>query len=325
MIVGICIVPLLEGLETKQNVGDGVGGLALDEPACKTARGLEIAGSKVELKLNVKTAHRTTHGLGRQLLIARRCDLQRYCTGQMPAGTEMASKRICVQIDGGRVRLRKVTRKQKGKGQSKKQRRRYQTDWRDVKLLIIYEIDEKGEKVRTRCPWIDGTFGGPDEAMELLAMHLHRLGAVGAEVVVFLADELISGPSGGFPSGVAKESFGNGDLVFTGQPPAGAPAGLVTWPDGSTMKVPVLSATQAFAELTSSKECPGCATTPLEVTAIKPATLAIATSRGRATVPAWAFTLKGVSTPVFVAALPARDLAAAPASVRAWLPALPAR
>ena len=123
-------------------------------------------------------------------------------------------------------------------------------------------------------------------------------------LVVFLADELTSGPSGGFPSGAAKESFINGDLVFTGPPPSGAPAGLVTWPDGSTMKVPVLSATQAFAELTSSKECPGCATTPLEVTAIQPATLAIATSRGRATVPAWAFTLKGVSTPVIVAALP---------------------
>src|SRR4051812_3424251 len=72
------------------------------------------------LKLNIKTVHRATHGLGRQLLIPRRCDLRRYRTGQMPAGTEMAGKRICVQIDGGRIRLRKVTRKQKGKGNEKK-------------------------------------------------------------------------------------------------------------------------------------------------------------------------------------------------------------
>ena len=42
-------------------------------------------------------------------------------------------------------------------------------------------------KAGTR-PWIDGTFGGPDEAMELLAFHLHRLGAAAAEVVVFVAD-----------------------------------------------------------------------------------------------------------------------------------------
>jgi hypothetical protein len=37
-------------------------------------------------------------------------------------------------------------------------------------------------------PWIDGTFQGPDECLELLAMHLHRLGAAKAKLVTFLAD-----------------------------------------------------------------------------------------------------------------------------------------
>jgi hypothetical protein len=37
-------------------------------------------------------------------------------------------------------------------------------------------------------PVIDGTFGGPDELMELLAMHLHRLGAAKATVVSLGAD-----------------------------------------------------------------------------------------------------------------------------------------
>ena len=37
-------------------------------------------------------------------------------------------------------------------------------------------------------PWIDGTFQGPDECMELVALHLHRLGVAQAEVVTFLAD-----------------------------------------------------------------------------------------------------------------------------------------
>lgn len=79
---------------------------------------------------------------------------------------------------------------------------------------------------------------------------------------------------------------------------------MVTWPDGSTLKVPVLSAAQALAKLTSSGQCPGCATTSLAVTEVRPATLAVGTSRGLATVPAWAFTLKEVSTPVIEAALP---------------------
>ncbi len=140
------------------------------------------------LKLNIKVIHRVTHGLGKQLLIARRCDLQRYRDGQMPAGNELAGKRICAQIDGGRIRVRKVTRKQKGKGAKKKQKRRYKGQWREPKLLTIFEIDDKGQKVRKCRAWIDGTFAGPDEVMELLAMHLHRLGASQASVVVFLAD-----------------------------------------------------------------------------------------------------------------------------------------
>jgi hypothetical protein len=140
------------------------------------------------LKLNIKGVHRSTHGLGQQLLIARRCDLQRYRDGQMPAGSELAGKRICVQIDGGRIRLRKVTRKQKGKGKNKKQKRRYQGQWREPKLLTIFEIDDHGQMVKKSRARIDGTFCGPDEVMELLAMHLHRLGVARASVLVFVSD-----------------------------------------------------------------------------------------------------------------------------------------
>jgi hypothetical protein len=123
-------------------------------------------------------------------------------------------------------------------------------------------------------------------------------------VVLSPEDELSSGPSGGFPSGQDKEDFINGDLVFTGPAPSGAPAGVVSWPGGSTMKVPVLSEARTFSELTSSRQCPSCATTPLDVTAATPTTLEVGTSRGIAKVPAWAFTLKGVSGPVIQAALP---------------------
>jgi hypothetical protein len=123
-------------------------------------------------------------------------------------------------------------------------------------------------------------------------------------LVVLQAGDLSSGPSGGFPSGAAKLAFINGDLVFTGPPPSGTPAGVVTWPDGSAMKVPVLSEARVFSELTASRQCPGCVTTPLAVTAARPTTLDVPTSRGTASVPAWAFTLKGVSAPVIQAALP---------------------
>jgi len=138
--------------------------------------------------LNLKVVHRIARQLGAQVLTARTRDLLRWRAGQLPAGQELAGKRVAAQIDGGRMRLRKVTRKQKGRGKKKRQRRRYQADWREPKLLILFEVDERGRMKAGTKPWIDGTFGGPDEAMELLAFHLHQLGAERAEVVTFVAD-----------------------------------------------------------------------------------------------------------------------------------------
>jgi hypothetical protein len=140
------------------------------------------------LNLPLKEVHRIASQLGACVLTRRKRDLEDYRAGLVPAGEELKGKRVACCIDAGKSRLRRVSRKQKGKGKNKKQKRRYKADWRDAKLLCIYEIDEKGERVRTSRPWIDGTFAGPDEAMELLAYHLHRLGAACAEVVVFLAD-----------------------------------------------------------------------------------------------------------------------------------------
>jgi hypothetical protein len=140
------------------------------------------------LQLDSKTVRGITHQLGRDFLAARRLDLERFRQGQMPAGTRLKGKRVVAQLDGGRIRLRKVTRKQKGKGKNKLQHRRYKGQWREPKLLTIFEIDGQGKKVQTARVLIDGTFQGPDEVMELLAMHLHSLGAASAEVVVFVAD-----------------------------------------------------------------------------------------------------------------------------------------
>ena len=138
--------------------------------------------------LDIKVVHRIARQLGASMLTCRTRDLLRWRAGLLPASKELAGKRVAAMIDGGRTRLRTVIRKQKGKGKAKTQRRRYKAQWREPKLLIIFEIDERGRMKKGTRPWIDGTFAGPDEAMELLAFHLHRLGAAGAEVVTFVAD-----------------------------------------------------------------------------------------------------------------------------------------
>ena len=42
--------------------------------------------------------------------------------------------------------------------------------------------------VKETRPWIDGMLDGPDHLMELLAFHLHRLGAARAKTISFVAD-----------------------------------------------------------------------------------------------------------------------------------------
>jgi hypothetical protein len=138
--------------------------------------------------LNIKVVHRIARQLGAALLTCRTHDLQRWRAGQLTPGTALAGKRVAAMIDGGRTRVRTVICKQKGRGKGKQQRRRYKAEWREPKLLIIFEIDDQGRMKKGTRPWIDGTFEGPNEAMELLAFHLHRLGATQAQVVVFVAD-----------------------------------------------------------------------------------------------------------------------------------------
>lgn len=162
-----------------------VGRLSALLPSYELARG-ELAQRGVPL--DIKVVHRLARHLGAEMLTTRTRDLHHYRAGELPRGQELAGKRVGVAIDGGRTRLRTVLRKQKGRGQGKKQRRRYRAEWREPKVLIIFEMDERGRMVAGSRAWIDGTFAGPDEVMELLAMHLHRLGAAAAAVVTFLAD-----------------------------------------------------------------------------------------------------------------------------------------
>ncbi len=154
-------------------------------PSFQTARD-ELARDGVPL--NSKEVRRIALRQGFELLTTRKRDLERFRAGQLPAGTELHGKRVGVAIDGGRVRTRVVIRKKKDQRTGKKRRQKFRTEWREPKLLIIFEMDERGRMVRRSRPWIDGTFQGPDECLELVAMHLHRLGAASAKLVAFLSD-----------------------------------------------------------------------------------------------------------------------------------------
>jgi hypothetical protein len=136
--------------------------------------------------LDKKTVRRIAEQLGTEFLAWRQRELLAWRMGWTPAGDELAGKRVAVQIDGGRIRLRE--NKKRPAKRKKGQRVKFKTPWREPKALIIFTFDERGKMTKKRQPLIDGTLLGPDHLAELVAWHLHRLGAAKAETVVFLSD-----------------------------------------------------------------------------------------------------------------------------------------
>lgn len=139
------------------------------------------------MKLNIKEVHGIGQYAAEAALTLRKRELELYRAGKLPA-TDGRGKRFAAMIDGGRTKIRKTKRKQKGRGKAKTQKRRYRTDWREPKLIIVFEMDDQGRMKKDTKPIIDGTFQGPDEILEVLAMRLHQVGASQADVVAFRAD-----------------------------------------------------------------------------------------------------------------------------------------
>ena len=156
------------------------------------------------LKLDVKAIRRIAYQCGEGLLRLRRQELRLWREGKLPAGTELRGKRVTVQIDGGRMKIRGSLRPvtpQKEKtdeeglvlenapGRSRKRpARTYDAEWREPKLVTIFMHDEQGRMVKGSQATLEGTFLGPDALAELVAMHLHRLGAAAALSVTFVSD-----------------------------------------------------------------------------------------------------------------------------------------
>jgi hypothetical protein len=156
------------------------------------------------IALDVKTVRRMAGQCGEGLLRLRTRDLMLWREGKLPAGDELAGQRVSVQMDGGRSRIRgplraaRVIAEAKNEegmpcgpapGRARKRpRRTFDADWREPKLLTIFVHDERGRMVKKSQATVDGTFLGPDALAELVAMHLHRLGAARARSLTFVAD-----------------------------------------------------------------------------------------------------------------------------------------
>ena len=145
----------------------------------------ELAERGVDL--NIKEVHGIGRYAGQAALTHRRRELDQYRAGELPS-EDGKGKRFGAMSDGGRTKIRTTKRKQRGRGKTKTQKRRFRTDWREPKQIIVFEMDEQGRQKAGTKPILDGTFRGPDEILEVLAMRLHQVGASEAQVVAFRAD-----------------------------------------------------------------------------------------------------------------------------------------
>lgn len=99
----------------------------------------------------------------------------------------------------------------------------------------------------------------------------------------------------GFGSQREKDAFGSGHFRLAGALPAGPLPGVVRWADGTTLRLPLLTARAAFAALAAQRPCGGpYACGQLTVTGAQPGAVTVRTSRGLASVPAWRFTVAGL-------------------------------
>ncbi len=168
---------------------------------------LELARQELErdgVTLDVKTVRRIAYQCGNGLLSLRKHQLRLWRAGQLPAGDELRGQRVSVQIDGGRTRLRSELRPAEQKpertdadglvvenapGRSKmRPAQTFDAEWREPKLVTIFVHDERGRMLKESRATFEGTFLGPDAIAELVAMHLHRLGAAEALSITFSSD-----------------------------------------------------------------------------------------------------------------------------------------
>jgi hypothetical protein len=133
-------------------------------------------------------------------------------------------------------------------------------------------------------------------------------------LVLMDPSDLTPVPSGaGFGSQREKDAFGSGHFKLGGTLPAGPLPGLVRWADGTTLRLPLLTARAAFAELAAQRPCGGpYACGQLTVTGAQPGVVTVRTSRGLASVPAWRFTVAGLGWKVSEVAVARSALAVLP-------------
>lgn len=168
---------------------DHWGFLSKSSPGCYSVLALlsvvcpsfELAVKVLEqqgITMNVKTVRRIALTLG------KRSVKYRVLLNVGKAET-LAGKRVIISVDGGRTRIRKF--KQNTDKEPVKYAK-FDTPWKEPKLLVIQEIGEDGQIKKKSLPLYDTVLGSANAIFKLLANYLQQLNLQAAALVLFVGD-----------------------------------------------------------------------------------------------------------------------------------------
>lgn len=138
----------------------------------------EVSLARRGVRLNRKTIDRITRDVAARALAYRQTQLEEQWVRGVQERPSLEGMRLGICVDGGRIRIRvkKRGRKRKNGGKS------FKAEWKEPKILVIYELDESGRKRRGGFTLYDATMGEADSFFELLEAHLRALKAVEAKL-----------------------------------------------------------------------------------------------------------------------------------------------
>lgn len=117
--------------------------------------------------------------------LAYRDWLQRRGQAVRQPESSAQGKRLVIGTDGGRLRTRVNNRAGRRRSSG---RRGFKGAWREPKVLVVYEVDEKGRKLQRGLLWYDATLENADRLFEILATILIGIGAAEAKEWVIVGD-----------------------------------------------------------------------------------------------------------------------------------------
>lgn len=139
------------------------------------------------INISLKRIERLTYYFGKIGINLRQSKITSLALGNLPTTSILKDQRVVIAVDGGRTRIRINN---KGRRKVKTNRLGFTGEWVEPKLLTIYVVNDKGEKIRNgEIPITnDGTYSGFEGFLQILEMYLVNLGISQAKQVLLIAD-----------------------------------------------------------------------------------------------------------------------------------------